>query len=227
MRFALENGDSKLALREVSKLTIKKILNAREAYNDAVYALREAERSVKFLNSRAYLVRNLKYRITEEGAREHRRMVEQATAHLEQCRARLAETPRLPMLSMLQKENEEKLLDALQLIIIQLVKNNFTTERMNPDQIYDCALRIMTEFKGLTLEDVALCLNMAQNGAYGTIYNRIDTGVILDWLRKYQDKMQALGMDRELQKHVQGKAGSWRDIKEYRILEPRRLRDMM
>ena len=214
MRLALRAKDDKLALREVAQLSITKILDMREAWNDAVFELNSARNSLKFLQDNA-------------DVQDRQQSMKQVNKYIKECEAILAATPKLPMLTMLQNENEDDLLDTLQLMIINVVKNHFTSERMNEPQIFECAFRLMSEFRGLTLEDVALCFYQAQNGAFGDVYNRIDTGVIINWLHRYEDRMQALGMERELQRHIQGKGETYRRGSEYRIVEPRKLRDLM
>lgn len=214
MSTALKTGDSKLALREVSKLSINRILDMREAWNDAAFELKSARNSLKFLEE-------------NKDVQERKKSIKQVTAYIRECESKLARLPKLPMLGMLQKENEEGLLDTLQLLVINVVKFHHTTEKMAPEEIFECAFRIANEFKGLTLEDVALCFYQAQNGAYGEVYNRIDGGVLMNWLHDYQDRLQSLGMERELQRHIQGKGETYRRGSDYRIVEPRKLRDWL
>lgn len=202
----------------MAQLSINKILDMREQWNDAAFELNSARNSLKFFKTEPpRLGKKL----------ERRKAITYTKAYIQECERKLAELPKLPMLVMLQKEDEESLLDSLQLLVINVVKFHHTTEKMAPEEVFECAFRIANQFKGLTLEDIALCFYQAQNGAFGEVYNRIDGGVLINWLHKYQDRMQALGMERELQRHIQGKGETYRRGSDYRVVEPRKLKDWL
>lgn len=161
-----------------------------------------------------------------DGRIQHMITIKGIAAELKQ---QLATIPVVPTLFEAANENEERLTDTLQLMIINLVEYYKTSEIMGKDMIYEIALRIVLTFGGLTLEDIALCFHQAKSGQIGNgkIYNRIDGGVIMEWLNHYQANVQFIGMERNRRLHNQGKTGIWKDGHEYRILQPKRVKELM
>lgn len=139
----------------------------------------------------------------------------------------LDKIPVVPTLFELAKQDEEKIMGTVQLMIINVVEYYKTSELMKSEMVEEVALRIIVTFGGLTLEDVALCFHRAKNGQLGQIYNRIDGGVIMEWLLGYQEEVQNIGMERNRRLHNQGKTGIWKEGHEYRILKPKRLTELM
>ena len=207
MSRALRTSDTKLALQKLNGLTIARILDAREAWFDVA---RELHSKKKLADEIAALPK-------QEKKMWDKKLIKAVQEDVTRLQAQLAKTVYLPMLCELRRQNEEELLDTLQIMIIDVVKFYHTTEKMSEPQIFETAFLVMNTFGGLTLEDVALALHKAKAGEYGTVYNRIDGPVILDWLHKYQDKMQATGMERELQRHVQSKGSVYKDGATYRV----------
>lgn len=149
--------------------------------------------------------------MTKKDAKAHIKIVKE---EIEQLEVKLSKTVYLPMIAELRRQNEEELIDTLQLLIIEVAEFYHTSERMTKNQVFETAYLILNQFAGLTIEDVALALHKAKGGEYGIVYNRIDGAVILDWLHKYKDRMQSIGMEREHRKHVQGKGNTYREVRD-------------
>lgn len=86
----------------------------------------------------------------------------------------------------LYKKSKDLLLDEVALIILDLcnfynVKNNLT-ER----QLMDVSYMIVSDYKHLNLLDLGLCFNEVKRSKRGKIYDRIDGGMIMDWIRTYE-----------------------------------------
>jgi hypothetical protein len=58
-------------------------------------------------------------------------------------------------------------------------------QNITPEQCVNVASQII-EDQHLTFEDVVCMLKKAKRGEYGTIYNRIDTSVIMEWINAYE-----------------------------------------
>lgn len=213
MSHALRTSDTKLALQKLNGLTINKILDAREVWHDVARELHSKSKWRKELESGEEIVIDGK-KILKKDLKE---LIKAVQADVDRLVVKLSKTVYLPMLSELRRQNEEELIDLIQLIILDLIKFYHTSEKMSEAQIFETAFLIVNNFPGLTLEDVALAVHKAKSGEYGQIYNRVDGQVILNWLHKYKDKMQAAGMERELQRHVQGKGSTWKNDSGYRI----------
>jgi hypothetical protein len=213
---ALKQNDSKLALSKLSGLTITKILDVREEFNDVEFDYSQAKRELFFLEETEPSKKNTWKDVKLEPA-EKEKLITALKERISNLEIELSKTAYLPMLIELRRENEEELLDTLQLMILEIVKFHKTTELMTPAQIFETAFMVMDTFKGLTLEDVALCFYQAKRGQFGEIYNRIDGAVILNWLHGYQDRMRAVGMERELQRHLQSKGTMYKEGGQYRV----------
>lgn len=210
---ALRTSDTKLALQKLNGLTINKILDAREVWHDVARELHSKLKWHAELTSGEEIVVAGK-KITKKDLKEITKAVQ---GDIDKLQVKLSKTVYLPMLCELRRQNEDELIDLITLLIIDVVKFYHTTEKMSEAQIFETAFLVINTFPGLTLEDVALAVHKAKSGEYGTIYNRVDGQVILNWLHKYQDRMQATGMERELQRHVQGKGSTWKNDSGYRI----------
>lgn len=142
-------------------------------------------------------------------------------------KSQLDSTPYLPAMFELRATGENDLIGTICLMIIRVCKYFNTTEVMGKDMVEEVATRIALKFGSLTIEDVALCFHQAQNGDHGIIYNRIDGAVIMDWLNGYSKKYRELGMERNRRIHNQGKTGIMKEGHDYRIIEPKRLKELM
>jgi hypothetical protein len=212
LRLALSQDDKVTALKKVSGLTVGKIIEARETWFSIEQDLKSRREMLK--------------EVEKDKKRENRKaLIKAFKADIEAIETKLSKTVYLPLLIELRRDNEAELTDTLQLMIIDVVKFYHTSEKMDQAQIYETAFRISDTFKGLTLEDVALCFYRAKAGEYGTVFNRIDGAVIMDWLHKYQDKMQAIGMEKQLQLHLQSKGSTYKDGGEYRVSDIQKINE--
>lgn len=164
---------------------------------------------------------------TNKGVAERIKHMASIKAAAVELKKELEKIPVVPTLFELAKQNEESIMGTLQLMIINVVEYYKTSEIMKGAMVEEIALRAILTFGGLTLEDVALCFHRAKNGQLGQIYNRIDGGVIMEWLLAYQEEVQSIGMERNRRLHNQGKTGMWKEGHEYRILKPKRLTELM
>lgn len=206
-----------LALQKLSGLTIRKVIQTREHWFDVSSELNSKR---NWLND----LENPKEEdpIMKEGGKpatkkEIASMIKSVKQEVEKLELKLSKTVYLPMIIELRKENEQSLLATLQLMVINVIEFYHTTEVMNADQIHETAFLIMSNFPGLTLEDIALAFHMIKSGELGGIYNRVDGPFFLEKLHKYQDRMQSVGMELQLQRHVQGKGSTWKSDAGYRI----------
>jgi predicted GIY-YIG superfamily endonuclease len=218
LSLALKQNDNLTALKKLSGLTIKKILLVREQWNDLQFEYEQAQREIFFLTEETPSEKNT-WKDVQLTPTEKAKIIESLNARVEQLEKRISETIYLPMLIDLRRENEEELLDTLKLMVADVVRFHKTTDKIDASQATETAFMIMDTFKGLTIEDVALCFYSAKSGKFGEVYNRIDGPVIMNWLHAYQDKLRAVGMEQELKRHIQSKGTTYKEGADYRILE--------
>jgi hypothetical protein len=72
-------------------------------------------------------------------------------------------------------------------MIVELVQSFNVGKKMNETQIRITAQHIIKKYYFLTVADFRLCFNNAIAGEYGVVYDRLDTNVILSWLKIYND----------------------------------------
>lgn len=202
-----------LAIREVSKLSLHRILQARDQYEDMRFQLQSLRNSYLFFKHNQV-----------DGRVKHMATLKQMGKELAH---ELEKTEAILTLAELRQENEPGLLLVLERMVMNLTEFFHTNELMTPGQIQETALRIAYRFGGLTLEDVTLCLHRVKNGDYGSVYNRVDGGAIMGWLQRYEQDWQAVGMERNARLHNQSKAGVWKEGHEYRIVAPKRLKELI
>lgn len=213
MSKALNADDKTLAIRELSTMSIRKIMDAQETRQQLEEQLDTLRVSYRF-----YKQNKVADRV------KHLAAIKKMAAQLTE---QLSATPRYDYIVTLRVKNEDELLRTLKLMILSVVKYFNTTEVMSRDLIEETALRVAFNFGDLTLEDIALCFHQAQNGEHGKIYNRVDGAVIMDWLQTYRKRVQEVGMERNRVQHNQGKTGIWKDGHEYRIIQPTRIKELI
>lgn len=210
---ALQANNTASAIEELSKLSIYKILDAREYYDEMSFQLGQLRKSYNWF----------KHTKGVEGRMKHMATLKKIGKELSD---QLEATPKLYTLLELKKEQEDVTLKTLKLMLLSVVQYYQTSQLMTPAMIEEVALRIIHRFGGLTLEDVALCLHRVKNGDYGDVYNRVDGGAIMKWLQTYEDELQQIGIERNRRIHNQEKSGA-KSGQEYRIVEPVRLKQLM
>lgn len=101
---------------------------------------------------------------------------------------------------------------------------NVTTDKMSGGDIYECAT-IMAEYTHDRIEDFILCLKNAKKGAYGKIYNRVDTQVILEFWKQYLEE-KAHFMERNYQE-VKNRTWDSRNEIDTMIIQSERKRESL
>ena len=81
------------------------------------------------------------------------------------------------------KENEEKTTDIIMLMLIKFQDFYNCKNKMNKEQLIETAQLILDTFKHLNYYDIAMCFKIAKSNE--KIYDRIDGGMILEWLVRY------------------------------------------
>lgn len=188
-------------------------MDARDERNDLEFRLASLRRSYKFFKNTM-----VPDRISA---------MKKIKAEANQVKTALETIPEYPYLLQLRTQDEDELIRVLKLMIIGVVKFFHTTDVMNGDQIEESAILIAYQFAGFTLEDVALCFHQAQRGFYGKVYNRVDGAVLMEWLHDYEGRLQAMGMERNRRIHNNEKSGINKNGHDYRIIQPRRLKELM
>jgi hypothetical protein len=211
---ALRTDNKTLAIRELSQISIYKILDGRDARSAMVFELEGLRNSYKFFKKTKHI----------EGRITHLATLRKLGNEL---KAKLDQIPEYPTLFELRNKDEQEAIRVLCLMIISLVQYHNTSEVMSTDMVQEVAMRIMFQFGGLTLEDVGLCFHQVKNGTRGKVYNRVDAAVIMNWLHDYEADVQAIGQERNARLHNQGKTGIIKEGHEYRIVQPARLKDLV
>lgn len=91
-------------------------------------------------------------------------------------------------INKLVKFNQDDTIDEICLIILDLCKWFNVKNNISEEQIYGIAEMVISEYKFLTLLDLGLCFKFAKLGKYGKVYDRIDGGLVLYWLKMYEEE---------------------------------------
>ncbi len=215
MRTALETkADSAVVLRHAMHLSMANIIDKRSAYNSLKLNIETTKKSLLFWEQVRHFENKEQY-------------IKAIKTRLEQCFNELQKTDYLELMLKTREANEAGLRDNLQLLIISLLKYYQTTEQIHVEMVGLIADRIIWKFGGLSIEDVAVCFNMAMNGDFGKVYNRIDGGVIMGWLQTYTERQQELIHQKNITNHADEKGSTYKDFNAHRKVVPKRLKEMM
>lgn len=77
--------------------------------------------------------------------------------------------------------------DVLTILIVDVANFFSVGKGMNKEQVIATTELILEEFPEICIADLKLCFNKAKLGEYGTLYDRMDGGVILSWITQYCD----------------------------------------
>ena len=100
------------------------------------------------------------------------------------------------------KENEEKTVDILMLMMLKFQDFYNCKSKMNREQVEETAFLIIERHRGLNFVDIGMCLKLAK--MQEKIYDRIDGGMILGWLDLYdKTKTNLIVLERQKQKTKQ------------------------
>ena len=93
-------------------------------------------------------------------------------------------------LSKLSRENEDQTIEVLCEVVRSLNDSINVGEKMNLEQIYECALSIMTEYWMLKIDEILNCFKMAKSGKFGKIYG-LDQPTVMGFILKYDTEVKA------------------------------------
>jgi hypothetical protein len=140
--------------------------------------------------------------------KERARLLEQVEKKISTVESCLVHVERFPKMGELYRQDDQELEDML-LILLNDLRLFFAVDNMiSTEGLKGLVPIIVHEYKGLSLEDVALCFMQAKKGYYGEVYNRLDGQVILGWLRKYDQEKRSRHLERMYSTHIQHKAGN-------------------
>ncbi|WP_115171322.1 hypothetical protein [Sphingobacterium spiritivorum] len=101
--------------------------------------------------------------------------------------------PEIVTIGQMSRQNPDVLDDNIVLILNDLRLFFQVDHMITTEGLYALCPIICINFKSLSLEDIAICMNNAKLGHYGKLYNRLDGAIILGWLTEYQkEKMTRL-----------------------------------
>ena len=92
-----------------------------------------------------------------------------------------------PSLTKLKMEDEEKVQDALVLMLLDAVRFFNVVRPPNEDQLFMIADMIMEEYSYFSLMDLGICFKMGKLGRWGKVYDRLDGGIFLEWCTSYDN----------------------------------------
>ncbi len=120
------------------------------------------------------------------------------------------------------KNNEEKTIDILQLMMIKFQDFYNCSSKMDKNQLLETAYLITHKVPHLNYYDIAMCFKLAKLNE--KIYNRIDGAMILEWLINYDiDKTGRIVTERQNIKAQQD--GEWTALSERSSIQ--KLRDYL
>ena len=104
----------------------------------------------------------------------------------------MKEDREIQSISRIRKEDPERALDEISLLIIDLQKFFDTKRKLGEDQIYETSALILSEYSWLTLYEIAFCFKEGKLGKYGKVYDRLDGSIILEWLKAWDQRRTEL-----------------------------------
>lgn len=97
------------------------------------------------------------------------------------------------------KEDEDKSIDILILMLIKFQDFYNCKRVMDHDQMTEVSYLIYEEFRHMSYMDIAFCLKVVKSKE--KVYDRIDGGLILGWLRDYdKERTSKILIERQKQK---------------------------
>lgn len=217
MSLVLSSDDKVARVKFLQRLSLDKIIQVQRTASQIHNDLDTAERSLAFWKS-------------QDDHKEQKKHIKAVETYIKSLNEQLSNTVRYPTLRALCDRDEEGTLYDIQLLIIDVVKFFNTSEVMSDDQIAEVATLITGAAGGLTLEDIGYCFHQAKTGHHGKVYNRVDGGVIMNWIMDYKEEKRKKIAAIQQSRHAQSKVDSKRTIEEqasYRAVQPRAIADMM
>ena len=131
-------------------------------------------------------------------------------AEMDEIKSRGLTIPEAKTIGKLCTENAETCEDNIVLILNDL-RLFFQVENMiSTEGLYSVASIIAIEYRNLTLEELAICMNAAKLGEYGKdgkVYNRLDGAIILGWIKQYVTEKQTRLNNRNYTAEAHAKIG--------------------
>jgi len=107
-----------------------------------------------------------------------------------------------PALAIIKKEQgEDKLIDIIMSWVIEL--NDFLniSRKMNPPQVKQTSVMIMSDFYFMNIADINLVFSRAKKGYYGIMYESLDGSKIYSWFDQYATERAQTAFDDKLNEH--------------------------
>jgi hypothetical protein len=211
LRRILESEDPS---RELAKFTAtlsqRKIFMARLHYIDLEDELNVLRRQWRWWSSE-WSVGGQTTETTDEESFSAKATKDKALEDIQKRAEKIKETLEVaekPLyLQELKQLNDDDLIADISTLIIELDESFNLNNDLNTSQIEQLACGIPDRWPIITLEDIALCFNMAKMGRFGDIY-RLDVVTVYSFLTKYMSQVRALISDYHQNQHILGKAGS-------------------
>lgn len=214
LSIALRTDNKNVALRELCTFSVQKIIRDQETHEELTFRLESLRNSYRLFKNNKMI----------EGRMLHMASIKKLA---QEVTAQLNETTYLPTLFELRNTNEDDVLTTITLMVIDLCEYFTTSQVLSSAMAQEVSLRILLKFGGLTLEDIALCFHKVKNSDYGSNYNKVDGGSLMQWLNRYEAEKQEIGMEMMRRIHNQSKSGVWKDGQEHRLIEPKRLKELV
>jgi response regulator RpfG family c-di-GMP phosphodiesterase len=173
----LRHGDNTALVRAAQELSIDKLIKSEREYQKHLDELDTLNNSLKWYQATD--------QVTEEVKEKYLPEIKQKIAEKE---ATLAIIVKVATISEMVKYNEHDLLMDIEMLVMDITDYFTTSESMPVARVQELGLLIAHEYKDLTLEDITLCFRQAKTGQMGKVYNRVDGGVIIDWLNQYRSQ---------------------------------------
>lgn len=116
-----------------------------------------------------------------------------------------------PSITKLCQINEEITREEIALLLIETNKFFSVKNGLNEDIVYDIVDLIISEYKNMTMYDIGLCFKMAKIGRFGKVYERLDGGVIMDWIYQYAKQRDKEIIRNAEDEHSRTKADNYRE----------------
>jgi len=101
-------------------------------------------------------------------------------------------------------DNEEMTIDIVKLMLIQFQDFYNTKSKMNDAQLTETAYLLCQHFRHFNYYDIGMCLKLAKTRE--KVYDRIDGGMIMEWLTRYDIDRTGMIVTRREQEKAQNNA---------------------
>jgi len=186
--------NTKVALRQMAGVKPAVLEASQEQRKGLLSRLDSLQRSQKFFNE--------EYK--GEDAAVHINKIADEVAKVSMA---ISELPEVLSIGQLCRQNPETVDDNIVLILNDLRLFFQVDNMISTDGLYSLCSIITAEYKSLSLEEIAICMNNAKLGNYGKVYNRLDGAIILGWLKQYVIEKQARIDDRNYTAEAHNKIG--------------------